>query len=892
MLHYTQNSPYVALCLAAYMGARRIGLIGVDFTANHFFAATGTHPLTTQLPVIDEQYRRLGEALRTRGIEVFNVSPTSRLTAFLKISLDEFAAVEKKSTCMPAFSRKRIFFVNYRFLSAGDVFARGLAGAAASLQLETAEAWWDDPALEQKICRFNPDLNFAVHGRRFVQRWGHTFRQYRRAVWLVDEPYEVDDTASWSNTFDYVFLNDPATLSRHRNAYYLPAAYDPAVHFDDGRGRDYDVGFVGGYNSARERSLLALTRAGCLSYVVGGPWRAPELQKLSLSPNLPPADVAELYRRTKIIVNVFREKHHYNCAGIAATSLNPRIYEALACGAAVVSEIRSEISEVFPEVPTFSNIEELVARVRELLEDDTKRKHIVARGRATLGEHTYANRLATALTIAFPESRLHYPAPAMEIRNRGSQSFMIPSTHNSNGHEPQARQSISALPKRNLIYHVWPVKGSLWKWNIEQLLQRIDIFNGRRLISIFHDEHSEDPDTVKGLLDGHGCEFLMTPNDPRGEAAVFGTLLEKLRSTETDGLTFYAHAKGVKYGPTASRPVHRWAETLYRVNLDDWVSVKAELNQYAMTGAFKMLGRFTAHHNVEDWHYSGTFFWFRNADVFSREYRNVPNFYGGVEAWPGVMFSASETGCVFLNGVRQLGYLESFWRDIGDAALNQWEARRQAISAPRDLEKPPGYEGFEMPRLEQLPEEFDWWMKVILKERIRSLLTVGGGHGGVEWHVARKFRGSGMDIEINVVDIVDRAELVETLNDARTRFNQNINLIVGDSHSSSTRASLKKHYDAVFIDSDHSYRGVSHDFEVALSVNPTVIGLHDIVDSDWHLAARCCVSRVWDHLRENYRTDERRSGAWGGIGIIWPKEERRKFSSQEHRSANSFNHKG
>ena len=43
VLHYTQNSPYVAVCLAAFMGAKRIGLIGVDLTDGHFFGPTGRH---------------------------------------------------------------------------------------------------------------------------------------------------------------------------------------------------------------------------------------------------------------------------------------------------------------------------------------------------------------------------------------------------------------------------------------------------------------------------------------------------------------------------------------------------------------------------------------------------------------------------------------------------------------------------------------------------------------------------------------------------------------------------------------------------------------------------------------------------------------------------------
>ena len=78
-LHYTRNSPYVAVCLAVQMGARRIGLIGVDFTDHHFFGATGRHPLAGSLSQIDEEYRKLGKALAASGIDLVNVSKRSRL---------------------------------------------------------------------------------------------------------------------------------------------------------------------------------------------------------------------------------------------------------------------------------------------------------------------------------------------------------------------------------------------------------------------------------------------------------------------------------------------------------------------------------------------------------------------------------------------------------------------------------------------------------------------------------------------------------------------------------------------------------------------------------------------------------------------------------------------
>lgn len=87
-LPYTSNSPYVAVCLAAFMGARRIGLIGVDFTDHHFFAATGAHPLSAKLEAIDQEYGGLRNALAQHGVELVNLSAQSHLTSLPKDSWD------------------------------------------------------------------------------------------------------------------------------------------------------------------------------------------------------------------------------------------------------------------------------------------------------------------------------------------------------------------------------------------------------------------------------------------------------------------------------------------------------------------------------------------------------------------------------------------------------------------------------------------------------------------------------------------------------------------------------------------------------------------------------------------------------------------------------------
>src|SRR5579859_6568603 len=92
VLHYSYTSAYASLCLALHMGARRIGLIGVDFT-NNFSGKSDAHKWGPYLPTINERFRMLGDAARSQGIEIFNLSRTSGLTAFPKISLEEFAAL-------------------------------------------------------------------------------------------------------------------------------------------------------------------------------------------------------------------------------------------------------------------------------------------------------------------------------------------------------------------------------------------------------------------------------------------------------------------------------------------------------------------------------------------------------------------------------------------------------------------------------------------------------------------------------------------------------------------------------------------------------------------------------------------------------------------------------
>lgn len=86
------NSPYVAVNLAYKMGAKHIGIIGVDFTDGHFYnPSDGPHPViqVSYLRRVNSSYQNLATALSTRGIGLYNLSRHSRVE-IPKITFEDF----------------------------------------------------------------------------------------------------------------------------------------------------------------------------------------------------------------------------------------------------------------------------------------------------------------------------------------------------------------------------------------------------------------------------------------------------------------------------------------------------------------------------------------------------------------------------------------------------------------------------------------------------------------------------------------------------------------------------------------------------------------------------------------------------------------------------------
>ena len=229
------------------------------------------------------------------------------------------------------------------------------------------------------------------------------------------------------------------------------------------------------------------------------------------------------------------------------------------------------------------------------------------------------------------------------------------------------------VPKRNLIYHIWPKSGSsVWRWNVEQLLKRIEQFDGVRSIGVVTSPDSDSLEDVQAAFAGHRIDnWIQFANDPkRGETVTFTKLLETL-PTDDNSRTFYGHAKGVSHGENEN--VRSWAAMMYEVCLDNTEYVSASLDQYPVTGPFKNTREY-AGQMVHGWHYSGTFFWFKNRELFSRNWRDVPPDYYGSEKYLGNLFTQAEAGCLFgdhvgwlyhVHEMSRVGGMLANWRKLG-----------------------------------------------------------------------------------------------------------------------------------------------------------------------------------------------------------------------------------
>ena len=176
--------------------------------------------------------------------------------------------------------------------------------------------------------------------------------------------------------------------------FYLPMAVNERMFYPHGGtlgAEAIPVLFVGGPTAER---ISLLESAADLGLVIHGydtrGWQASEQLRQSYQGEILERDpLRAVYQRAKISINITRAH--------GPSSLNMRVYEAMACGSLLVTDDKNDARTLFrvgEEIVTYRDQDDLRRKVRYYIAHETERAAIASAGmQKVLRSHTYAARL-------------------------------------------------------------------------------------------------------------------------------------------------------------------------------------------------------------------------------------------------------------------------------------------------------------------------------------------------------------------------------------------------------------------------------------------------------------------------------------------------------------------
>jgi GT2 family glycosyltransferase len=279
----------------------------------------------------------------------------------------------------------------------GDThFANALASSLTALGMPTVVhilPEWDSPE--------NQTVDVVIHLRglsRYVPKQAHL-----NVMWLISHPEDV--TLAELEAYDLVLV------ASRKYADWLSGQIDTPVEFmpqasDQRRFHPVDpdsllaseVLFVGNSRGQRRPAVEWALSNGLPLTVYGEGWSGLARGGVLRATHFPNENLATLYGSAKVVLN-----DHWPDMRDSGFVSN-RVFDALASGSVVVSDPVDGLRDLFGDlVPTYATPDDLANTVRELLEDDDKRKQIGALGSALVNaEHTFANRAERMLELLRP----------------------------------------------------------------------------------------------------------------------------------------------------------------------------------------------------------------------------------------------------------------------------------------------------------------------------------------------------------------------------------------------------------------------------------------------------------------------------------------------------------
>jgi predicted O-methyltransferase YrrM len=170
---------------------------------------------------------------------------------------------------------------------------------------------------------------------------------------------------------------------------------------------------------------------------------------------------------------------------------------------------------------------------------------------------------------------------------------------------------------------------------------------------------------------------------------------------------------------------------------------------------------------------------------------------------------------------------------------------------------------------QQVREEIIELLEILVRRRPKFVLEVGTHRGGTLFLFARVSSPDAMVVSVDLPGVYDwRIPLYKSF----ATQNQRVNVVRGDSHDFSTPKMVEqvlagRKLDFLFVDGDHSYKGVKADFEMyaPLVKKGGIVAFHDIVKPD----NGCQADKFWNEIKKVYSCVQVVRDTWAGIGIVY-----------------------
>lgn len=258
------------------------------------------------------------------------------------------------------------------------------------------------------VATHRPDLFLTLYGVNVSARVLAELRARRTpsANWWLNDPFQWQRALKILGGYDFAFTNAKYSVDAYaaaglKHVHFLPSACDPSLHRPlEGVALRSALSFAGDWSPLRERLAERLVAEG-VDLRVYGPWRRKLRPGSPLRTRLEhgfftPERMVEIFASSRATLNIHTWRDRFDFG------LNPRVFEAGACGTPQLVDHKRELDEIFTPgqragMLIYRTDDELLAMARSI--PPQARSAALAAAASFQREHSYRARCIELLRV-------------------------------------------------------------------------------------------------------------------------------------------------------------------------------------------------------------------------------------------------------------------------------------------------------------------------------------------------------------------------------------------------------------------------------------------------------------------------------------------------------------